>query len=100
MTEEKCENAAADEGKVSIEEQTLEEVLGDLLFESAKLLLDRVKQGIASAAEIGVATKLCKDNSIELDMSNDDNQPLYNLALNLPVIATEEGRHADARTNA
>lgn len=58
-------------------------ILDDLHEAIAKDLLERVKAGDATAAELSVAVKFLKDNNANLDVVTSDS-PVANLLENLP----------------
>ena len=58
-------------------------VLDDLHEAIAKDLLERVKNGEATAAELSVAVKFLKDNNANLDVVTSDS-PVANLLDGLP----------------
>ena len=71
-----------------------EELLGELHDAVATQLLEKVRAGTASPAELSAAIKFLKDNGIEALATA--NTKLDNLAREFPEFATEEplhGRH-------
>ena len=60
----------------------LAQLLEELHNETAKLLLDRIKSGEATAADISVARQFLKDNGIDSVSFKDS--PISNLAAVLP----------------
>ncbi len=51
---------------------SVQKVLEDLLEGSARLLLDRISQGEATAAEIGQAINLLRNNGVSLELESSD----------------------------
>ena len=60
----------------------IEELLKELHIGSIQLLLDRIKSGEATAAELSVAVKLLKDHGITSVI--EEGKPIFELAKNLP----------------
>lgn len=60
----------------------LDAILSDLQIEVAQKLLDKVKSGDATAADLNVARQLLKDNQITALPSA--NKPMFDLASALP----------------
>lgn len=60
----------------------LDEILEELHSETAKTLLDRIKTGDATAADLSVARQFLKDNGIDSVAFKDS--PVSNLAAVLP----------------
>jgi len=63
-------------------------VLDKLHSDIAQDLLDRVKSGEATAAELGIAVKFLKDNNVTVDI--EDSEPVLNLAKALPFTEAKE----------
>lgn len=61
----------------------------NLHTETVKLLLKRVKEGTATASDLGVARQLLRDNGIDITAAN-RKAPLHALAEALPFEAPEE----------
>jgi hypothetical protein len=61
---------------------SLDKLLEELHGETAKLLLERIKNGDASAADLSVARQFLKDNGIDSVAFSDS--PISNLAAVLP----------------
>ena len=55
----------------------------DLHTASVELLLKRIKDGTATASDLGVARQLLRDNGIDINTDNKKN-PLFALADTLP----------------
>lgn len=72
-------------------DRTLNALLSELHLETAKDLLRRVKSGEATAAEIGNALKMLKDNGIEAIPTAEN--PLGKLASNLPDFIEQDELH-------
>lgn len=66
---------------------TLQALHGQL----AKTLLDKIKDGTATAADLSVARQFLKDNGI--DALPNENTPLRNLADQLPFDPSQEEGH-------
>tara|TARA_R100000808_G_scaffold19177_1_gene41747 strand:- start:601 stop:819 length:219 start_codon:yes stop_codon:yes gene_type:complete len=63
-------------------------LLDKLHSDVAQELLDRINSGEATAADIGIAVKFLKDNSITVDI--EDSEPVLNLAKSLPFTEAKE----------
>tara|TARA_R100001082_G_C4220304_1_gene98904 strand:+ start:137 stop:355 length:219 start_codon:yes stop_codon:yes gene_type:complete len=63
-------------------------LLDKLHSDIAQELLDRINSGEATAADIGIAVKFLKDNSITVDI--EDSEPVLNLAKSLPFTEAKE----------
>lgn len=66
----------------------LDELLEELHSETAKTLLERIKAGEATAADLSVARQFLKDNGIDSVAFKDS--PVSNLAAVLPFNDPEE----------
>lgn len=66
----------------------LEKILSDLHAEMAKTLLDKVRSGEITAAELSVARQFLKDNNIDAVPKKDT--PLGNLVDELPFTDTDD----------
>ena len=66
----------------------LDEILEELHNETAKTLLDRIKTGEATAADLSVARQFLKDSGIDAVAFKDS--PISNLAAVLPFNDTEQ----------
>jgi hypothetical protein len=64
------------------------DILADILDESARLLLNRIKAGEATAADLNVARQLLKDNGINAIPTKDNG--LGQLARQLPFQSSTE----------
>ena len=60
----------------------LHQIYADIHLESAKLLLNRIKDGTATASDLAVARAILKDNNITVKPVK--GSPLGNLAASLP----------------
>jgi len=63
------------------------QVLKDIQVETAKLLLARIKDGTATAADLSVARNILKDNGIQAKPV--EGSPLGNLASSIPTFDTD-----------
>tara|TARA_R100001594_G_scaffold61000_1_gene95007 strand:+ start:1630 stop:1848 length:219 start_codon:yes stop_codon:yes gene_type:complete len=66
----------------------IKEVLEKLHSDVAQELLDRITTGEATAAEISIAVKFLKDNSITVEI--EESEPVLNLAKSLPFTEAKE----------
>ncbi len=66
----------------------IKEVLEKLHADVAQELLDRITTGEATAAEISIAVKFLKDNSITVEI--EESEPVLNLAKSLPFTEAKE----------
>jgi hypothetical protein len=62
-----------------------EDTLSALLMETAEVLLERIRAGSATASELAVAAKLCKDNDINVNREHKEAAVVFDLAATLPV---------------
>lgn len=69
----------------------LNEILADLHDGTAKLLLERIEDGTATAAEIGQAINLLKHNNIQAPVTNNNMSSLLD---SLPDFDTDKGEYA------
>jgi len=74
----------------------LNEILSELHDESALLLLSRIKDGTATAAEIGQAINLLKHNNIQAPANN---KPINSLLDSLPEFDEPEDAEGTAWLN-
>lgn len=68
---------------------SLKSLYEDLHTASVKLLLKRIKDGTATASDLGVARQLLRDNGIDINAGN-KKAPLHALADALPFQAEDD----------
>ena len=73
---------------ITMSQDKIKEVLEKLHSDVAQELLDRITTGEATAAEISIAVKFLKDNSITVEI--EESEPVLNLAKSLPFTEAKE----------
>lgn len=66
----------------------MQEVLEELQLHTVKQLLERVQSGAATAAELGVARNLLRDNNMQVKPTG--NSPLEKLGDSLPAFDEDD----------